>query len=367
MMRAKGLPGKIRSFLWTATVLIGMLSFFQAIVSAVFISPAWAEKKTAPEIVAAVNGTPVYRDEFDAEDLEIQKTLLGRGRPLACEQVVSIQKSVLESLIRREVLCQEARKTGIKADEKVVDKEMRALKARFSDAAEFQKELDRRKISEGMLRSRLERNSVVQQYLEKIASNITVTDSDTVDFYQKNIDRFKQPLQVRVSHILIKSDPVWDSSKKQVARRKAVDILNRLKKGEDFAALAKKESDGPTKAEGGDLGYIKTGQLEKKIETAVFALKPGETSGIIETPYGFNIFKVTDKKPETVLPYDSVKEQIRLYLVQGKAKQEADLRAGKRREKAGVKILMDQDVCSATAVVSGGGIGASGKKTAVND
>ncbi len=299
------------------------------------------DRKSQPADKAAiVNGTPIDKAEFDGELLIVEKAVLGYGKPITASQVSSLQKEVLERMVRREILYQESRKSGVKPDENAVDKEIKALKQQFANEAEYKNELNRRNIPEEILRSRMERNSAVQQYIERqFASKVTVTDSEMVSYYQSHLDLFKQPLQVRVSHILVLTDPKWEEVRKQEAHRKAEQILKDLKNGKDFAALAREQSDSPTRTNGGDLGYIKAGQLEKQFESAVLALKPGETTNIITTEYGFHLFKLTDKKPETVLAYENVKEKIQQFLREEKAKQEADLQARKLREKANVEIL----------------------------
>jgi peptidyl-prolyl cis-trans isomerase C/foldase protein PrsA len=85
------------------------------------------------------------------------------------------------------------------------------------------------------------------------------------------------------------------------------------------------------------------GQLEKQLESVVFSLKPGETSEIIETGYGLHIFKAIERKPETILSYEAVKEKIRQFLREEKAKQEAELQAKTLREKASVEVLLGED------------------------
>jgi peptidyl-prolyl cis-trans isomerase C len=185
------------------------------------------------------------------------------------------------------------------------------------------------------------KNSSIQQYIKKeFAAKSAVTDGELLAYYQGNLDAFTQPLQIRVSHILVQTDPKWEASRKQEARKKIDQILKNLKKGQDFGVIAREQSDGPTRTNGGDLGYIKMGQLEKQFEGKVFALNTGETSDIIETDYGFHLFKVLDKKPETLLAYDAVKEKIRQFLVEEKAKQEAEAHAKTLRQKATVKILL---------------------------
>jgi len=333
---------------------IGVSRFRMMVIILSFVAvalPAQAEVKKSQsedDRVALVNGVSIDRGEFDGEVLMIQRTLLGYGKPLTPHQVASVRTDVLESLIRREILYQESRKASIKPDENAVNAELKALKQQFSNEMEYKNELNKRHISEEILRFRLERNSSVQQYVERqFAAKTEVSDNDLVVYYESHLDLFKQPFQVRASHIMVRSDASWEASKKEGARRKIEQILKDLKKGQDFGALAREQSDGPTRTNSGDLGYIRSGQLEKRLENAIFALKPGETTDIIETDNGLHLFKVTDKKPETVLAYEIVKEKIRQFLREEKSKQQADLLARKLREKADIEILLKEEVVSA--------------------
>lgn len=326
--------------------IVAIMTAFLAVVL-----PVHAEVKKpqpADNRVALVNGVSIDREEFDGEVFLVQKTLLGYGKPLTPNQVTSVRADVLESMIRREILFQESRKTGIKPDENAINAELKALRQQFPNETEYKNELIRRRISEEILRSRLERNSSVQQYVERqFVAKTEVSDNDLVAYYEGHLDLFKQPFQVRASQILVRSDPSWEASRKEEARRKIEQILKNLKKGQEFAALAREQSDGPTRTNGGDLGYIRSGQLEKRFESVIFSLKPGETSEIVETDNGFHLFKVTDKKPETVLSYENVKEKIRQFLREEKAKQQADLHARKLRDKANVEILLKEEISTA--------------------
>ena len=312
--------------------------------------PVYGEvkKPDAGDKVALVNGSPIDKGEFDGEVLRLQRALLSFGKPLTCSQLSTVQTDVLESLIRREIIYQESRKAGVKPDEEAVNKEIKALREQFPSDTEYKNELSRRNISEETLRARLQKNSSIQQYVEKqYSSRVTVTDNEMIAYYEGRLDVFKQPLQVRVSHILVQTDPKWDASRKQEARKKADQVMSKLKKKEDFAAVAREHSDGPTRTNGGDLGYIRTGQLEKQFESKVFLLNTGDTTDIIETETGFHIFKVMDKKPETVLAYEDLKDKIRQFLFEEKAKQEADRQAKTLRDKADVKILLTEDITAA--------------------
>jgi len=315
------------------------------------VPPAQAEVnklQPADDRVALVNGVSIDRGEYDGEVFMVEKTLLGYGKPLTPAQIASVQTDVLESMIRREILYQESRKAGIKPDDNAVNAELKSVRQQFPGEKEFKSELSKRLISEETLRSKLERNSSVQQYVERqFGSKTEVSDTDMVTYYESHLDLFKQPFQVRVSHIMVRLDPTWDKSRKEEARRKIELILKNLKKGQDFNDLAREQSDGPTRANGGDLGYLRMGQLEKQFESAIVDLKPGEITQIIETDNGFHIFKVADKKPETVLAYENVKEKIRKFLREDKSRQQADLQARKLREKANIEIFMKEPIRSA--------------------
>jgi len=315
------------------------------IVLMISVLPAWGDTKKpkTEEKVALVNGAAITMEEFNGEALLIQKYVLGMGKPLTCAQVDSVQKEVIESMIRRELLHQESRKAGIKIDKKDITKEIDAVKKQFLSDAEYKNELSKRNLSEDALRAQLERNLLIQKYAEQqFLKKVKVTDADVKAYYESHLAALKQPLQVRVSHILIQTDSKSDPSRKNEARRKAEKILKDLKDGRDFKTVAREQSDGPTRTSGGDLGYIRMGQLEKQFESVVFNLKTEGISDIIETNYGYHLFKVTDRKPESIVAYNNVKEQIKQLLLQEKAKKEADAYARKLREKSDVKILLPE-------------------------
>ena len=263
----------------------------------ILVLPAWGDTKKpqTEEKAAVVNGAAITMNEFKGEALLVQRSVLGMGKPLTCVQIASIQKEVIESLIRREIIHQESRKAGIKIDKKDITKEIDIIKKQFLSDAEYKNELTRRNLSEETLSAQLERNLLISKYIEQqYFKKVKVTDADIKAYYESHLSVLKQPLQVRVSHILIQFDSKSETSRKQEARRKAEQILKDLKDGKDFKTIAREQSDGPTRTSGGDLGYIRMGQLEKQFESVVFNLKTEEISDVIETNYGFHLFKVTD-------------------------------------------------------------------------
>jgi peptidyl-prolyl cis-trans isomerase D len=134
-------------------------------------------------------------------------------------------------------------------------------------------------------------------------------------YYESNISIFTQEKQVKASHILFKvADDASPEDQKKV-EEKAASVLEKAKKGEDFAELAKQFSDDTTKSKGGDLGYYTESQMlkdfkDKEFADAVFSLNKGAISDLVKTDYGYNIIKVEDIRDESVKPYPEVREQI---------------------------------------------------------
>ena len=157
-----------------------------------------------------------------------------------------------------------------------------------------------------------------------------LTDAEMKSFYDKNMDKFKTPDQVRASHILVKSE------------KDAQDILAQLEKGANFEELAKKNSSDATAAKGGDLGWFSKGSMVPEFEKVAFSLKEGQLSDIVKTQYGFHIIKVTGKRPAGVRSFEEVKEQIKAALMP--AKQQEFFQKIKDDLKKTAKISVKEDV-----------------------
>ncbi len=282
--------------------------------------PAWAvEKQASKGKIALVNGSVITQGDFDREMSRVQRQLASRGQGLGNAQLPAIQKEVLESLISRELLYQESQTNGIKVEEGAIGEQLNTLKKRFPGEEEFKNALAKMSLTEADVRSQITMGLAIQQFIDKqYVQKIKVSDKETKAYYDGHPDLFKQPEQVRGSHILIKVDPGAKESEKAEARKKIQVVREQLQKGGDFAALAQEFSQGPSATKGGDLGYFRRGQMVKPFEEAAFALKPGDVSGIVETRFGYHLIKVTDKKPKTTIPYEDVKNKLQEYLKQEK-------------------------------------------------
>lgn len=147
---------------------------------------------------------------------------------------------------------------------------------------------------------------------ETAASQVSVSDADIKSYYEQNKKRYSTEEQRRASHILIAVPQDATAKQKEAARAKAESLLAQLRKNpNDFARLAKENSQDPGSAErGGDLDFFGRGMMVKPFEDAAFKLKLGEISDVIASEFGYHIIKLTDIKPGGVRPLDEVKDQI---------------------------------------------------------
>ena len=183
------------------------------------------------------------------------------------------------------------------------------------------------KIDEAQLKKYFEKNKEQYRVPEKISvvyleidpknfeGDVKITDKEIESYYEYNASAYSQPKQVKARHILFKSDPDDSDNVKNNVKERAQKVLEKARKGEDFVTLAKKHSEGPSKSQGGDLGYFKAGQMEPPFEEAAFALKKGEISDLVETRFGYHIILVEDIKEAGMTPLQEVKENIKAILI----------------------------------------------------
>jgi len=309
-----------------------------------FLILATATLVTAEDknLVAKVNGVGITQVEFD-RDLKIyaiqQKSMPG-GQQGKEQQPGDTKKEVLDGLIGRELLWQEAKAKNLLVDDKKVTEELDRSRSGFASKEEFVKKLNEGGFTEDSYRKFLSQVLSIQNLVENdIGKTISVSDKEAHDFYTSNPDKFKMPEQVHARHILVKVDPNADQATKDAAKKKAEGILKQAQGGADFAELAKNNSDCPSKQNGGDLGSFPRGQMAKPFEDAAFAMKPGTLSGVVETQFGYHIIKLEERKDATQVPEKDVAEEIKEYLKQQKTIEGVEARLKTLRSAAKIELL----------------------------
>lgn len=222
---------------------------------------------------------------FSVSDVEREIQQEARRAPAAMQQYLATkegQKQLLEGLVRRELLLQEAEKRKL---------------------------ADRPEIAEQV--AQLRRDLIIRALLQdEVAAKVKVEDKDVDEYFKSHPDEFSGD-QLKVKHILVRSEV------------EAKDALDRVKKGEPFEKVARELStDTASVPKGGELDYFRYAEMVPEFSKAAYALKPGEVSEPVRSPFGYHIIKGVDRKKGTAVKLDDIREQLRRKL--------ADERRGQR-------------------------------------
>ncbi|OGF99954.1 hypothetical protein A2Y99_02550 [Candidatus Gottesmanbacteria bacterium RBG_13_37_7] len=267
--------------------------------------------------VATVDGIAIKQSEID-NYIEYLKSIYPTNFPTESDPDYRIyQITILDTSIQLRLLKKYAEANDLAVTKKEIDDAYQNIVSQYPSVADFEKDLAAEKITTAFVRSELKKQLLTNKVLTKLAADITISDVEMQKYYQDNKNSlFNVPEQIRISHILIKFNipsggTITDQIKTE-ALKKITEVNQKLKNGQDFAELAKANSEDTTSAvNSGDIGYISKGQTVPEFENVAFSLKVGEVSGIVETGYGYHIIKVTDHKDPYIETYDEVKDTIK--------------------------------------------------------
>ena len=291
----------------------GMLVLVLATGTALFA----AEKTDTDAKAATVNGTVISQSACNQEMDRIFQQSVRQGMAMDPDQIAQLKPKVLDNLIGRELIRQESAKRKIQTDEAMLNEQMDKIKKQFPSETEYQSALQKMNLTETEIKTRIREDLQIKQFIDQqIAAKVVVPETAVRAYYDSHPDAFKQPESIRASHILIKVEPGASPVQKDEARKQIEQVREKVQKGEDFGALAKKHSQGPSSTREGDLGYFKRGQMVEPFDTAAFALETGAVSDIVETQFGYHLIKMVDKKPETIVAFDQARSHIESYLRQ---------------------------------------------------
>jgi len=310
----------------------------------VFATSGWSKpEKKAEEVAVLVNGEPIVAAAVQGEMKGILSRFQEQGRKPSDAEMASLRESVLEKMIKLELLSQESKKAGVSVNSADIDNELKGYKKGFADDKAFAKALSGAGITEAELRKQIGKNLVIQKFIDtKFKGKVQVTEQEAKDFYNSNQDKFALPEMAHARHILITAKETEPKADKDRKRAKLVQIKKQLKDGADFADLAKQYSDCPSKERGGDLGFFPRGQMVKPFDQAVFKMMPGDISDIVETEFGYHLIKLEEKKPAKTVSFDEAKAKITAYLTQEKITANIEAFVAEAKGKATIKILSPQ-------------------------
>ena len=280
------------------------------------------------EIVARVNNQIITRAEYLRSKEQLRQEAQQQDPANAEKIIADRDKDVLRDLIDQQLLLDKGKDLGITADTEVIKRLDEMRKDMHMDSME---DLEKAATSQGIsyedFKQNLKNQIITQQVIAKeVGQRMNVSKEELQQFYDDHKSQLEQPEQIRLSELLISTEkkddkkdkgtpaaplaPVDEAQQLAAAQAKADDLLAQIRKGAAFDDIAKKNSDGPTAAQGGDLGYFKRATLAKELEDKTFAMKPGEVSDVIRTKQGFVILKVTEHQQAGVPPLSDVEQKV---------------------------------------------------------
>lgn len=281
------------------------------LVSALLLAGVLPADTVVEEIIARVNSEIITRTEYAHSREQLRQEAQQQSPSDADKVVAEKQRDILRDLIDQQLLLQKGKDLGITGDTELIKRldEMRK-QMNLPTMEDLEKAAEAQGVSYEEFKQTTRNQIITQRVIgQEVGSHMLLGKDEVKKFYEQHETELEQPEQVRLSEILVAPKtpsaaaatatplapaPADPEAAQATAKAKAEDLLDQIRKGASFEELAKKESDGPSAAQGGDLSYFKRGVLAKVLEDKVFALKAGETTDVLATKQGFVILKVTE-------------------------------------------------------------------------
>jgi peptidyl-prolyl cis-trans isomerase SurA len=273
------------------------------------------------EIIARVNNHIITRSEYQKSEQQVKQE--AEQQNASQQDVAEHEKDILRDLIDQQLLLQKGDDLSITAETDLV-KRLDQIRKQMNLATmeDLAKAAQAQGVSYEEFKENLRENIITQKVIQQeVGSKINITPEELQKYYNEHRSEMEQPEQVRLSEILISTEPkptedpkiaasISDEQRVAQAQAKANQVYDEIEKGAKFDDVAKKDSDGPTASQGGDLGEFKRGMLAKELEDVTFAMKPGEITKPIRTKQGFVILKVTEHQQAGVPPEKDVEGKL---------------------------------------------------------
>jgi peptidyl-prolyl cis-trans isomerase SurA len=345
--------------------------------TAVLCCSAFAAGQVVEEIIARVNSQIITRSEFLRSKDQLKDDVKQQDAANADKLYNDREKDVLRDLIDQQLLIEKGKDLGITGDTDLIKRLDQMRKDMKLDTME---ELEKAATAQGISYEDFKqnmRNQLITQKVigEEVGSHLSITKDEEQSFYEQHKNEMEQPESIKLSEILVaphktaekpaektagagdssatagdaKTDDASAAAAKQAqeaadlaaAEAKANDLLKQIRGGASFEDVAKKNSDGPSAAQGGDLGVFKRGALAKELEDKTFAMKSGEVTDVIRTKQGYVILKVTahqsagipalkevEPRVQDALYYQKLQPALRAYLTKLREEAYIDIKPG---------------------------------------
>ncbi|MDR2338885.1 MAG: peptidylprolyl isomerase [Deltaproteobacteria bacterium] len=297
--------------------------------------------------VALVNGEPVTKKNLDSqlafgtEDSPFDEQ--GDGAPPP-EPSLEQRVLMLDILIRLELAVQEAYRLGFEPKGEELDRLVDEAIEAYGGKEELQDALEANGETIDDFRDQVQRNVALRNWRDTaFLGKALVTDEEAKAFYDQHLEEATHGEEVRAMQLMfpIPFAEAGDGTQTNRIREKAKEALELAKSGMDFEELIPRYMDQTTLSatNRGQMGWLSRGATFPQLEEALFSMKPGEVSEILETPFSLHILKVVDTRPPGIIPYQQLKPDIMLMLSEHKTDQLVNERMDELMAEAQVEVL----------------------------
>ena len=299
-------------------------------------------------VIAKGKGVEIKRSQLDAALIGVKAGLNARGQVVTPDQLVMLERQVLNDIIGLQVLLSKATDADKVKGKEMFQKGIERLKKdnKLTDE-EFDQKLATSLRIQGITRAEWDKQRLDQANAGAVLERelkITVSDDEVKKYYDENPGKFEQPEMVRASHILIgtrdqATNTELTEEQKKAKLKLADDIRKRVLAGEDFAKLAKEYSDDPGSKDNGGEYTFPRGQMVPEFEAAAFSLGTNQVSDIVTTQFGYHIIKLSEKMPAKKVELANVSDDLKEGLKTQELQKELPAYLEKAQKEANIQIL----------------------------
>jgi len=292
-------------------------------------------------VVIDVDGSKLTQGQVETE---IKRILSAMKKQMPADRLQqakeNARRQVLSEFTVKTLLTNEMRRLNITASNAEVKEAEDQVKNDLPKGMTIDDIMKKNKITKEQMQEDLRfKIKISKLVMMQASAKSKPTDKEINQFYQKNKDKFKMPEAVHVRHILIAKAAGDDDKIKAEKKAKAEDLRRQLLAGANFAEIAKKNSDCPSKETGGDLGVFRRGEMVKQFEDAAFSQEVNAIGPVVETEYGFHIIQVLERyAPQALALDDRMKGNISTFLMQQKQQETFEAILKKLKDKAKITV-----------------------------
>lgn len=303
-----------------------------------------ARAEMVDKVAAVVNRDIITLSEVQQRAAPELSRLNAADPSKRAEMRAQLMKTALDTLIGEKLMEAQIAELGISATEGQVDELVNDVRRQnnLTEPGQLEEALTAEGLTMPKYRDILRKRILRDQLLRaKVGPKVKVTEEDLKAAYNQYARAEGEDSEVHARHILVSVDPKATEEQVAAARKKAEGIAQEARReGMDFASLARARSEGPSAADGGDLGWFKRGVMVAAFEKVAFNLKEGEVSEPVRTNFGWHVLKVEERRSVAAAPYEEMRPKLESKLVEQKTEKFLEQYVQELRQKASVDVKM---------------------------